>query len=111
MKLSALLTAALIAAAPALACLETTGAIDLAGNVQRITAIDNGVLVCDSDWGHRIDKDGHISLTCKAGYVYAVTKDGSMGWYKNPTNAFSFKQVVGGSHQTFYWSEKRYGCK
>ncbi|OBT40068.1 hypothetical protein VE00_09373 [Pseudogymnoascus sp. WSF 3629] len=110
MKLSALLPAALIAAAPALACLETNGSIDLAGNVERITAIDNGTLVCDSAWGHRIDQDGHISLTCKPGYVYAVTKDGSMGWYRNPTNAFSFKQVVGGSHQTFYWSEKRYGC-
>ncbi|OBT87531.1 hypothetical protein VE02_03764 [Pseudogymnoascus sp. 03VT05] len=101
MKLSTLLPAALLAAAPALACLETSGSIDLAGNVGRITAVDNGVLVCDSDKGHRIGQDGHISVTCKAGYVYAVTKDGSMRWYKNPTNAFSFKQVVGGSHQTW----------
>ncbi|OBT68030.1 hypothetical protein VE03_01453 [Pseudogymnoascus sp. 23342-1-I1] len=110
MKLSALLPAALIAAAPALACLETSGSIDLAGNVQRIIAVDNGVTVCDSDRGHRIDQDGHISVTCNPGFVYAVTKDGSMGWYRNPKNAFSFKQVVGGSHQTLYWSEKRYGC-
>lgn len=110
MKLSALLPAVVIAAAPALACLETIGSIDLAGNVQRITAVDNGVTVCDSDRGHRIDQDGHISVTCNAGFVYAVTKDGSMGWYKNPKSEFSFRQVVGGSHQTLYWNEKRYGC-
>ncbi|KFX96879.1 hypothetical protein O988_05131 [Pseudogymnoascus sp. VKM F-3808] len=110
MKISAILSAALIVAAPAFACLETVGSIDLAGHVQRITAVDNGVTVCDSDWGHRIDQDGHISMSCKPGFVYAVTKDGSMGWYKNPKNAYSFKQVVGGSHQTLYWNEKRYGC-
>ncbi|KFY39990.1 hypothetical protein V494_03721 [Pseudogymnoascus sp. VKM F-4513 (FW-928)] len=110
MKFTTLIPAALIAAAPALACLETIGSIDLRGNVQSIVAIDNGVTVCDSARGHRIDQDGHISVTCNPGFVYAVTKDASMGWYKNPKNAFSFKQNVGGSHQTLYWNEKRYGC-
>lgn len=111
MKLSALVPAALLAAAPAFACLETVGSVSVTGVVERITAVDNGVTVCDSDWGHRIDQDNHISVTCKAGFVYAVTKDGSMGWYKNPKTAYSFRQVVGGGHQTLYWNEKRYGCK
>lgn len=110
MKLSAILPAALFAAAPALACLETSGSIDLSGQILGIKAIDNGVVVCDSDWGHRIDQDNHISVSCKPGFVYAMTKDATMAWFKNPHNAFSFKQQVGGAHQTFYWNEKRYGC-
>lgn len=110
MKLTYLLPAALIAAAPTLACLETSGSIDLAGNVGLIVAIDNGVRVCDSSWGHTLDADNHITVTCAAGYYYAVTKDGRKGWFGNPSSNFSFNQNVGGSHQSYYWNEKRYGC-
>jgi hypothetical protein len=105
------LTTFLLAITPAaLACLETTGSISTTGNPSSIQTIDNGLTTCDSDWGWRIDQDGHISLNCLANYIYAVTLDGSMAWYRNPVTAFSFTQEVAAEGDEFWWNDFYFGC-
>ena len=95
----------LLTIAPALACLEATGSVSTSGNVDFIRVTDNGAITCNSDWGWRIDQDNHISLSCLSGYIYAVTKDGSLAWYQNPVNAYSFTQSVSGDLDEFYWDQ------
>jgi hypothetical protein len=78
----------------ALACLESLGAVSTSGNLQFARTIDNGLTTCDSNWGWRIDQDNHISLNCLSGYIYAVTKDGSLAWYRNPVSGSTFRKVL-----------------
>lgn len=83
----------------ALACLRVHGYIvhdPLVGTTMDADAeaIDNGVVVCSARMGLRTDQDGHFSLGCLPGYVYAVTKDGKHAWFHNPQNRFEFDQSV-----------------
>lgn len=107
MKLTTILstTLQLLAITPTLACLEARGQVSFLGDVLSINVIDNGALVCSDAWGWRIDQDDHISLSCLAGYIYAVTKDGSLAWYRNPVNAYSFTQTTSGDEFTFWWDQ------
>ena len=87
-----------------LACLHTWGdthadALPGLSGIGSCGAIDNGLTVCHSDWGSRIDQDGHYSITCLPGYVYAFTKNGAKTWYANPINAFSWTNDP--SHNTY----------
>jgi hypothetical protein len=113
MKLTTLLstTLQLLTITPALAYLEVTGAISIYGNLDLALSIDNGLTTCSSRWGSRIDQDGHFSLTCLSGYVYAFTQDGTMAWYANPVEAFSFTQQVDGELAEWSWDQKQFGCK
>lgn len=107
MKLTTLLstTLQLLAITPALACLEARGQVSTTGHVLSINVIDNGAVVCSDAWGWRIDQDNHISVNCLAGYIYAVKKDGSLAWYRNPVNAYSFPQLVAGGGDTLWWDQ------
>ena len=86
-----LLPLLMLAASPALACLQLKGYIVndpiLGGpTTDSSIAIDNGQVVCDINWdGFRTDQDGHWSLGCLPGYVYAYSKDGTKAWFKNPS--------------------------
>ncbi|KAH8794983.1 hypothetical protein F5882DRAFT_397310 [Hyaloscypha sp. PMI_1271] len=97
MKLFTTLATTLVFTLPTLACLRVHGGIThdplpgLSG-IYGVEAIDNGLVVCSVGMGSRIDQDGHYSLGCLPGYVYAFKKDGSFAWYANPVNAFSFTQ-------------------
>jgi hypothetical protein len=79
----------------ALACLHVWGQTsisplpDLSG-IGRSGANDNGREVCNSDWGSRIDQDGHYSIGCIPGYYYAFSKGGDISYYGNGQNDFSF---------------------
>ncbi|KAF1944126.1 hypothetical protein EJ02DRAFT_464434 [Clathrospora elynae] len=86
---------ALSAIPAALACLHTWGdahddALPGLDGIGSCGAVDNGLTVCSSDWGSRIDQDGHYIISCLPGYVYAFTKNGATTWYANPSNAFSW---------------------
>lgn len=91
MKLLTLLSGFLTFIAPTLGCLHVYGNIAgdpvLGPTVWGVFAVDNGAIVCSSDMGARFDQDGHFSMGCLNGYVYAFTKDGRTAWYKNPTIA------------------------
>lgn len=96
MKLLTLLSA-LTLTTPTLACLHVYGNIAgdpfLGPSVWSVFAVDNGLTVCSSDMGARIDQDGHFSMGCLSGYVYAFTKDGRTAWYgNNGGGSFSFLQ-------------------
>jgi hypothetical protein len=115
------LTLGLLVSTPTLACLQNQGDVDLnwrTGDVYPvITVVDNGLLVCGAiNAGEfRIDQDDHISLNCLPGYIYAVTKDGSMSWYRNKDGGtFSWKNdnhpLLQGDHFYSQWSTNLYGC-
>ncbi|KAH6674812.1 hypothetical protein B0J14DRAFT_588194 [Halenospora varia] len=74
-----------LAATPALSCVLSSGSIsaDPLPGLSGIDAvlIDNGAKVCDGP--AHIDQDGHFSLTCLPGYVFALSKRGTHTWYRN----------------------------
>lgn len=112
MKLTTFLSVTLqaITITSTFACLETTGTISNTGVPGGIETIDNGLTTCSSDWGWRIDQDGHISLNCLSGYIYAVTLDASMAWYRNPVEAFSFTQAASTGGDIIWWDDFYFGC-
>jgi hypothetical protein len=96
---------------PTLACLVVEGTIDIELNwLDYARVVDNGLLVCSNSWGVRIDQDNHYSLGCLPGYIYAVTTDGGMAWYRNPVTAFSFTQHHSNADSTWYFDTKQFGC-
>jgi len=122
MNLKTLLSTATFAVSivPTLACLQTAGVVgqyrsDGSWHMDYAYTIDNGLTTCDTQWGYRIDQDGHFSLSCLPGYVYAFTLDGSFAWYANPVNAFSFTQTPYVDWTTsviveWEWSDSYFGC-
>ena len=82
---SILVAPMLFLATPTLGCLHTWGYLNWFSNsgytFVDVHVDDNGSRVCDSDWGWRIDNDGHPSLTCLDGYIYAT--NGETSWYAN----------------------------
>ncbi|KAF2734324.1 hypothetical protein EJ04DRAFT_523738 [Polyplosphaeria fusca] len=86
---------ALTALPSAFACLHTWGYIvsdctigtTMDGGAQ---VVDNGVVVCDNNWGLREDQDGHFAFNCLPGYVYAVEKTGTRSWFRNNANTYSW---------------------
>jgi hypothetical protein len=95
LRLSTVVALTLMSLTPALACLHSTGSIvhDPLGINSGISATvtDNGGVVC-TDANSRIDQDGHYSLGCIPGYVYAVTKDARTAWYGYGSVSFQFLQ-------------------
>jgi len=112
MKLKSLLpTAVLLSiASPALACLQVTGKI-VGNGIYSATVVDNGLTVCNAAWGWRVDQDDHFSLTCISPYIYAVTRNGGLAWYRNPATAFSFTQNTSpaGRFTIDFWTSQ-FGC-
>lgn len=87
----------ILAVSPVMACLRHHGYIvhdPIVGTTMDgdAEAIDNGVVVCSARMGLRTDQDGHFSLGCLPGYVYAISKNGKDIWFRNPQNAFSWSQ-------------------
>ena len=103
-------TLQLLAITPALACLHTSGEIDVPGGLSYAYSNDNGETTCTNDWGWRIDQDGHYSLTCLPGYVYAFSQDGYQAWYANPSESFSWIQDASGDLNIISWDNWMYGC-
>ncbi len=99
----------LLVAAPSLACLEAMGWVTSSGDLDFAQTIDNGQITCDSTRGSRIDQDGHISLTCNAGYVYAFTKDGKTAWYANPSQSFTLDLSPDTESAYVFW-DKNFFC-
>jgi hypothetical protein len=64
-------------------------------------AIDNGHVVCNAQWGSRIDQDGHSRISCLAGYIWAVNKNGAVSWYSNGVGSFKLDKDV---------KDERYCC-
>lgn len=90
MKLSNLLPTTLGLIAPTLGCLHTEGyTLPGTGDLVYAFSNDNGKTTCTNDWGYRQGQDGHWSLTCLPGYVYAFDKDGHQHWYSNGVNSFT----------------------
>jgi len=81
--------------APALSCLFTYGVTDDSndpdGFVYALT-VDNGAVTCSSEYGSRVDQDGHLSMGCLPGYVYAFSLDGLTAWYSNGINSWELAQ-------------------
>ena len=106
------------AVSPSLACLQTYGSVpgsvfprvEYSLNWAGVT--DNGKDVCDTAWGAaRLDHDGHFSVPCLAGYVYAFKTDASTAWYSNGVSSYSVAQSpqgVGGLN--FEWHNTYFGC-
>jgi hypothetical protein len=96
MKLLTAIPSVLAFEAPTLTCLHVYGHIAgdpfLGASVWSVFAVDNGQIVCSSDMGARIDQDGHFSMGCLPGYIYAFTKDGKTAWFANPSQAWSWIQ-------------------
>jgi len=69
---------------------------------------------CDVEFGPtRIDQDGHFSIACNGGRVYAFTVDGTTAWYNNGINAFRFTQdpiPVPGNGARYEWHTYNFGC-
>ena len=107
----------LVAISPSLACLHTYGQVltDIKRSYYKLLwagATDNGLDVCDIEWGWRIDQDGHFSITCLAAYVYAFTKDGETAWYSNGVNGYRFVQVpnyVLNTDRQYEWQTYNFG--
>lgn len=85
---------------PVMGCLLVAGEInDRSSTLVWAFAIDNGDTVCNfgkSSYSYHIDQDGHYSLGCKPGYVYAVDRYGLQGWFQNPagnTGYFANQEV------------------
>ena len=94
-----------------LCCLHTEGETTSGtGNLVYAFSNDNGQTTCTNDWGSRIDQDGHWSLTCLPGYVYAFTKDGSKHWYSNGINAYSWTVSATTGGHAISWVDWRFGC-
>ncbi|KAH7351333.1 hypothetical protein BKA65DRAFT_500203 [Rhexocercosporidium sp. MPI-PUGE-AT-0058] len=122
MNLKPLLSTAIFAVSviPTLACLQTAGVVgqhryDGTWAMVYAYSIDNGLTTCNTQWGYRIDQDGHFSLSCLPGYVYAFTQNGAVAWYANPVNAFSFTQNPLVEWTSNYvveweWSDSHFGC-
>ncbi|KAK6070016.1 hypothetical protein SCUP515_08694 [Seiridium cupressi] len=99
MKLSAFLPITTV-----LGCLHTESFTESGtGNLVYAFSNDNGATTCTNDWGYREDQDGHWSLTCLPGYVYAFTKDGSRHWYSNGIYSFSWTSAVSTAGHTIQW--------
>jgi hypothetical protein len=104
-------------ATPTLACLEIYGVLDLtdAGSEFAFAlTVDNGSETCGERYGAvRIDQDGHWSLACAEGYVYAFTLDGTTAWYSNGINSWSFSQSVvnlDGGDGSYAWWDGTWFC-
>jgi hypothetical protein len=112
MKFTTLFTAAALAISPALSCLQTFGVIAPPNTLAFALSVDNGEVTCNSDWGHYIDQDGHFSLSCLDGYVYAFTMNGEIAWYSNGVDSFQLQQPVqqDSTGSVFYWSQENFGC-
>ncbi|KAF2191297.1 hypothetical protein K469DRAFT_720281 [Zopfia rhizophila CBS 207.26] len=87
MKLLYLLPAFLTLSPLASACLHVWGSYERRlDNAQKyilkgqIVAVDNRVVVCNSDWGWKQDQDNHLNVFCLPGYVMSV--DGADLWYR-----------------------------
>ncbi|KFY88751.1 hypothetical protein V500_06148 [Pseudogymnoascus sp. VKM F-4518 (FW-2643)] len=101
MKTTFIFPTVLILLRPTVACLHAWGTIthSLWPGLSGITAQvdDNGGRVCSG--GSHFDQDGHYSLTCVPGYVYAVTQDGGFAWYRAGSNAYSWIQPTSIDHE------------
>ncbi len=95
----------LLAVTPTLGCLHTSGLIGVPGGLAYAFSNDNGETTCTNDWGVRIDQDGHYSVTCRAGYVYAFSQDGSQAWYANPKQSFTWFQNPTTGGNEIEWDE------
>ncbi|KAF8859352.1 hypothetical protein BDZ45DRAFT_742389 [Acephala macrosclerotiorum] len=104
---------------PHLACLQVVGVVTKGTSggwfLQYAYTIDNWLTTCESAWGTRIDQDGHFSLTCLPGYVYAFAFDATFAWYANPVNAFPFSQTpvptpISQLGEQWTWQENLFGC-
>jgi hypothetical protein len=104
------ITLQLLAVTPTLGCLHTSGVIGVPGGLGYAFSNDNGETTCTNDWGVRIDQDGHYSLTCLPGYVYAFSQDGSQAWYANPVQAFSWYQAPSAELNEISWDNWQFGC-
>lgn len=94
MKLPSLALALLTVVPSALACVHSTRSITHDPfNIQSGIGAelwDSGSVVCGGSVGTwRIDQDGHCSAGCRPGYVFAVSKNGAMAWYRNGDHAYS----------------------
>lgn len=120
MKIFNILSASLslFAISPSFACLHTYGEVHSDTEERHWTVVwagatDNGLDVCDTAWGNaRIDQDGHFSIPCLPGYVYAFTEDGLTAWYSNGINAFRFAQSPSSPEGGYDWTWQTYnfGC-
>jgi hypothetical protein len=119
MKLTILSSIALqfLAITPALSCLRTYGVITNSGGSDAFVfalAIDNGAVVCSSSWGNvNIDQDGHFSLPCWSGYVYAMTFDGYTAWYSNGVQSWQLAQgIIPDINPGVWewWEDNWFGC-
>ncbi|PVH72771.1 hypothetical protein DL98DRAFT_595714 [Cadophora sp. DSE1049] len=86
MKLNSPISLAFVLLGQSFACVRFEGQITNAGALSGLNGIsatvtDNGLRVCDG--GSRIDQDGHYSLSCLPGYMFAVTKNAATSWYNN----------------------------
>ncbi|KFZ18575.1 hypothetical protein V501_01140 [Pseudogymnoascus sp. VKM F-4519 (FW-2642)] len=85
MKLTSPLTFAFALIAQSHACVHFVGSIELnplptlSGMNAEVT--DNGVVVCSGPT--YTDQDGHFSLRCNPGFVFAATKNSALAWYQN----------------------------
>jgi hypothetical protein len=109
MKLTTVLST-FLAVSPALGCLETFGLITPADTFAFALSIDNDVVTCNSNWGWRIDQDGHFSLSCVDGYVYAFTLDGGLAWYSNGVESWQIQQPIQATGTGAWWAQKQFGC-
>ncbi|KAF2488781.1 hypothetical protein BU16DRAFT_544941 [Lophium mytilinum] len=82
----------------ALACVHAYGYIDDCpidvGDCGRYaTLTDNGGVVCQGDIG-TIDQDGHYTIHCNPGYVWAFTQNLAHSWYGYGSASFQWDQHV-----------------
>ncbi|KAH6716320.1 hypothetical protein BKA61DRAFT_602933 [Leptodontidium sp. MPI-SDFR-AT-0119] len=92
------LIALAVSVGKALACVEAFGYIDDCpfdvgdcGKYAQLT--DNGGIVCGGPIG-AIDQDGHYTIHCNPGYVWAFTQDLAHSWYGYGSAAFQWDQHV-----------------
>ncbi|KAH7342561.1 hypothetical protein BKA65DRAFT_478435 [Rhexocercosporidium sp. MPI-PUGE-AT-0058] len=113
MKLSTIAATALLVT-PNLACLEWRGQLTwvpfLGYSGVDGVVIDNGLEVCNSRWGWRIDNDGHPQFDCLPGYIYAT--DGVTSWYRNNGGgAWALRNAAWNPSQSVWqWNTNAFGC-
>lgn len=87
--------------------------------------VDNGEVVCKSDWGLSIDGGNNFAYGCKAGYSMSVSQSGQTAWYTAHGTNFSWnnrpksekyccagacedKKGVGISCTDYWWDHSEY---
>ncbi|KAK0108519.1 hypothetical protein ONS95_003324 [Cadophora gregata] len=48
-----------------------------------LRVVDNGVMVCNSQWGARVDKGVHLNINCLPGYIWSTDASGNIFWFRN----------------------------